>query len=77
MGLPFYPGPRGELLLILFRIRKYGSADWTEISVRNELLDSDEAELEEEIGDLIESVLTVDDLHCQRLSSEGKWEDVE
>jgi len=63
--------------MILFRIRKYGSADWTEVSVRNELLDSDEAELEEEIGDLIESVLTADDLHCQRLSPEGKWEDVE
>jgi len=61
----------------LFRIRKYGSADWTEVLVRNELLDSDDQDLEEEISELIEAALEVDGLHCQRLSDECKWEDLE
>jgi hypothetical protein len=62
--------------MILFRVRRYGQADWTEVSIRNSLGD-DDSEVEEEIGKLIESVLVVDDMHCQSLNAEGEWEDLE
>jgi hypothetical protein len=46
------------------------------VSIRNSLGD-DDSEVEEEIGKLIESVLVVDDMHCQSLNAEGEWEDLE
>jgi len=62
--------------MTLFRVRRYGSADWIEVSVRN-AAEEDENEVEDEISKLIESVLVVDDLHCQFVNDEGEWEDLE
>ena len=63
--------------MILFRVRQYGSADWTEVSVRSSLETEDDSEMEETLADLIEDKLDQDGLHAQRLSEEGKWEDLE
>lgn len=63
--------------MILFRVRQYGSADWTEISVRNSLESDEDAGMEEAVAELIEDKLDQDGLHAQRLSQEGTWEDLE
>lgn len=63
--------------MILFRVRQYGSAEWTEVSVRNGLETDEDSAMEETIADLIEDKLDQDGLHAQRLSQEGVWEDLE
>lgn len=62
--------------MTLFRVRRYGSSDWIEVSVRN-AAEEDENEIEDEISKLVGSVLVVDDLHCQFMNDEGEWEDLE
>ena len=63
--------------MILFRIRQYGSAEWTEVSVRNSLETDEDLDMEETVGRLVEAGLEQDGLHVQRLSEEGRWEDLE
>lgn len=62
--------------MILFRIRRYGSSEWTELRILNSLESEDDSDMEEDLSGRVESILDIDGLHVQRLSDEGKWEDL-
>lgn len=59
--------------MTLFRIRAWGSSDWTEISVRSA---GDESEIEEQAAEGIRESLLNSGLHCQEFE-DGDWEDLE
>ena len=63
--------------MILFRVRRYGSADWIDIRICSDLSSDEDLDMEEEVAEVFEASLTADDLHLQRMSEEGKWEDLE
>lgn len=61
--------------MILFRARKFGSADpWTVISVN---CGDDDEGVEAEVSQIIGSSLGTSDLHVQMMDDEGVWGDLE
>ena len=54
-----------------FRIRQWGSADWTQID-----LSGDDEEVGELMVEAVRDMLADNSLHVQELSEEGKWEDL-
>ena len=64
--------------MILFRVRKYGSAEWTLISVNTPGIDEEEEDdMSATIAAVIGSALGTSSLHVQRMADEGDWEDIE
>jgi hypothetical protein len=63
--------------VIVFRARRYGSADWTRIAIHDPLEEDSEASVEADVANICGSALGTSPLHVQRMSDEGEWEDVE
>lgn len=64
--------------MTLFRARRYGTAEWTTISIS----DGPEEEADEDglapiICGIIGSSLGTSSLHVQQLNDQGAWEDLE
>lgn len=58
--------------MTLFRVRRYGSVDWTEIEVRDE----DGEGMESEISQRMRTMLSDTGLHAQECNEQGEWEDL-
>lgn len=63
--------------MTLFRVRRRGSAEWTNIMIQTPGLEDEEDELAQDISGIIGSALETSSLHVQVLSNEGVWEEVE
>lgn len=61
----------------LFRVRRYGSADWLQVIIQPDPESEENEDLEQEIARAITPVLNADDLHVQQLNAFGNWEDLE
>lgn len=59
--------------MTLFRVRAYGSAEWTEISVRSM---GDDGEIEEQAAEGIRASLEASGLHAQEFEPATGWEDL-
>lgn len=59
--------------MIVFRARQWGTAAWTLLSIGGD----EDAEMQDTIAAVIGSALGTSELHVQRLSDEGEWEDLE
>lgn len=59
--------------MTLFRYRRWGTPDWTEISISS---DEDEDGVTEVIEGQIRDLLRAADMHAQECDGEGNWEDI-
>lgn len=60
----------------LFRVRRYGAAEWTLISINTPGDDEDENGMVGILSGIIGSALDTSSLHVQIMSDEGVWENV-
>jgi hypothetical protein len=58
-----------------FRVRQWGSADWTHISISGAAEEDDE--LQEFLAETVAESLLGTDLHVQRRTPLGEWEDLD
>lgn len=63
--------------MTLFRVRKYGQADWALVSVNTPGDDDDENGMVSLVSGILGSALGTSSLHVQMMSEEGEWEDIE
>ena len=61
--------------MTLYRVRQWGTADWTLISIAAGG-EEDEAGLESVISSILGSALETSPLHVQFMNEEGEWEDL-
>lgn len=61
--------------MTLFRARRWGSADWTLISVGGDVSE-DEAPLAQLVGGAMLSAGNGETFHVQQLSDDGVWENL-
>jgi len=59
--------------MILYRVRKWGAAEWSLISIGG----GEENELDPILASILGSALATSSLHVQQLDDQGIWEDLE
>lgn len=60
--------------MTLFRIRRWGTREWTQLEINDS---NDDSSLEEEMAQRLRLVLSDSGLHAQECGEDGEWEDVE
>lgn len=61
--------------VILFRLRRWGAAGWSYLSLHSE--DEDDGDVRSLVSSVIGSSLATSDLHVQIRTEEEEWEDLE
>ena len=62
--------------MTLFRIRTYGSAEWTLLSINTPGDEDEESEVADAVTQIVGSALDTSPFHVQKMNDEGDWEDV-
>lgn len=63
--------------MILFRVRRPGSGEWTNLMVQTPGVEDEEDDMAREISSIIGSALETSSLHVQVLGDRGVWEEIE